>query len=121
MEIERLSQELSNAQIKHGFNEDKNRIYFRDKWDKFTSFVEELPDHSLYVRVSLKKIEGEKQSTKELNLCRMWKYRILKKLHMHMNEELQLGFNLEPLPSSPETMKLYPDEKVFKPKTLFEL
>jgi len=113
--LHELSTLLSSLQIMHILNEDKTKLYFSDP--KFSSY---LVKHNEILFLKVFQKGATTQTGKTLELCRMMKYRLLKKLHEINKVEAGSVFALEPLPENPQDLKLWQEEKQFKPTTLFE-
>lgn len=114
-ELKILSNKLSELQIKHFYNEEKNILYFSFEKD-YTIYLKQF-DRLLTLKVFKKDVE--KQDKKIMTLCRIVKYNTLKKLQQINKEHFDNSLNLEKLEDI-ENTKLFKDEIIFKPKNISE-
>lgn len=113
--LHELSSLLSSLQIMHILNEDKTKLYFSD--NKFSIYLVKN-ENQLFLKVFQKNNNTEKKNN--LELCRLVKFRLLRKLTEINKIEANSTFSLEELPENPEKIRLWQDEKSFKPTTLFD-
>lgn len=114
-ELKNISMKLSELQIKHFYNEEKDIIYFAYEKD-YTIYLKSF-DGVLVLKVFKKDVE--KQDKKILTMCRLIKYNTLKKLQKINKEHFDNALNLEKLEDI-ENTKLFKEEKIFNPKNISE-
>ncbi|WP_020181521.1 hypothetical protein [Methylotenera sp. 1P/1] len=131
-----LSELLTKLEIKHSYKHGADRLYLTT--DKYTIYLKEdflkknpkkdLQDNPFEVEelkfLSLKvfKVWNEtkpKQTTEDIENCRLVKWVVLKKLHK-INRNNNNKFNFEEITESPVDTKLYKTEEINKQKTIFE-
>ena len=102
--------------IKCKYDDKDKRLYFSGI-ENFTIYLQELENKTIFVRVWKawnKDNPLNKQEQKDMNGCKMVKFKILKLLHK-INGTLAGGeIKLEELPNSPEDINLNPNDNNLK-------
>lgn len=96
--------------IKCKYDDKDKRLYFSGI-DNFTIYLQELENKTIFVRVWKawnKDNPLNKQEQKDMNGCKMVKFKVLKKLHIINNSTAGGQINLEDMPTSPEEVNLSP-------------
>lgn len=118
MNLNELSELLNreDLKVKHKYDEKDKRLYLSGI-DGFTVYLQELEEQKIFVRVWKawnKDNPINKQEKKDLNGCKMVKFKILKLLHK-INGTLAGGeIKLEELPNNPEDINLNPNDNNLK-------
>lgn len=110
MKLDELSNILELEQIAHKYDEKAKRLYI-SAIPNFTVFLEELDNHYLFLRVWKKWNKDNpltKQEQKDMNGCKMVKFKVLKKLHQLNEKSANKQMYIEDMPASPESVKLFP-------------
>lgn len=114
MKLEELSNLLNreDLKVKNKYDEKDKRLYLSGI-DGFTVYLQEIENNIIFVRVWKawnKENQKNKQEQKDLNGCKMVKFKILKLLYKLNQNIANNELNLEEMPTSPEEVNLSPTQ-----------
>lgn len=114
MKLEELSTLLNreDLKVKHKYDDKDKRLYLSGI-DGFTVYLQELENNIIFVRVWKawnKDNPKNKQEQKDLNGCKMVKFKVLKLLYKISQNIANNELNLEEMPTSPEEVNLSPTQ-----------
>lgn len=118
MKLEELGNLLSREDIKvKNKYDDKDKRLYLSGIDNFTVYLQELENNILFVRVWKAWNKGNpisKQEQKDLNGCKLVKFKILKLLYKINKNITNNELKLEDMPAGPEEVNLSPTNNNLK-------